>query len=328
MNVLDTMESNRRLKPKEVSDLAGVSVKTLQRWDSKGILKARRTATNRRYYYPKDLVSLFKGLEGFGPAKNRHNLTSPDKDHPTFLHLLEQRHSHLGSHATIVLGNRIGDDFEAISEEIAYKEAGGLVEYVFNPENPHLAVLSPNAGPTTNFLRATLFSLFDAANPEDLKIAMMGDESDQWAAEMIEQAGYGLALDKLSSGQQGQILIINHVNKVTRRKNNREIIQKAMLTGAWIIAIDSSWQDKNSKLLLSQFDNRVIYGPLEHVERNTFLTKNTDGKLIMGSMESDEFVGQISDSTSPYSSPLEHGIIPRIGDDLTQYLMSKLTKQS
>lgn len=43
---------------------------------------------------------------------------------------------------------------------------------------------------------------------------------------------------------------------------------------------------RNSKLLLDQFDNRVIYGPLEH------------------------------------------DIIPKIEDGLTQYLMSKLTKQS
>ena len=28
----------------------GVSVKTLQRWDREGILKAYRTPTNRRYY--------------------------------------------------------------------------------------------------------------------------------------------------------------------------------------------------------------------------------------------------------------------------------------
>ncbi|MGN0465540.1 MAG: MerR family DNA-binding transcriptional regulator, partial [Lachnospiraceae bacterium] len=28
----------------------GVSVKTLQRWDREGILKANRTPTNRRYY--------------------------------------------------------------------------------------------------------------------------------------------------------------------------------------------------------------------------------------------------------------------------------------
>ena len=37
-------------KPKEMADLIGVSVPTLQRWDREGVLKAHRTPTNRRYY--------------------------------------------------------------------------------------------------------------------------------------------------------------------------------------------------------------------------------------------------------------------------------------
>ena len=37
-------------KPKDFSELLGVSVKTLQRWDREGTLKANRTPTNRRYY--------------------------------------------------------------------------------------------------------------------------------------------------------------------------------------------------------------------------------------------------------------------------------------
>lgn len=37
-------------KPKEMAELIGVSVPTLQRWDREGILKAHRTPTNRRYY--------------------------------------------------------------------------------------------------------------------------------------------------------------------------------------------------------------------------------------------------------------------------------------
>ena len=37
-------------KPKDFAELLNVSVKTLQRWDRKGILIAKRTPTNRRYY--------------------------------------------------------------------------------------------------------------------------------------------------------------------------------------------------------------------------------------------------------------------------------------
>ena len=37
-------------KPKDFAELLGVSIKTLQRWDREGILKANRTPTDRRYY--------------------------------------------------------------------------------------------------------------------------------------------------------------------------------------------------------------------------------------------------------------------------------------
>ena len=48
-------------KPKDFAELLGVSVKTLQRWDSEGILKANRTPTNRRYY-TYDQYLQFKGI--------------------------------------------------------------------------------------------------------------------------------------------------------------------------------------------------------------------------------------------------------------------------
>lgn len=38
------------IKPKEMAERLGVTVRTLQIWDKKGILKAYRTPTNRRYY--------------------------------------------------------------------------------------------------------------------------------------------------------------------------------------------------------------------------------------------------------------------------------------
>lgn len=44
---------NKYYKPKEFAELLNVSVKTLQRWDREGILKAFRTPTNRRYYTDK-----------------------------------------------------------------------------------------------------------------------------------------------------------------------------------------------------------------------------------------------------------------------------------
>ena len=48
-------------KPKDFAELLGVSVKTLQRWDREGILKANRTPTDRRYY-TYDQYLQFKGM--------------------------------------------------------------------------------------------------------------------------------------------------------------------------------------------------------------------------------------------------------------------------
>ena len=51
----------RNYKPKDFAELLGVSVKTLQRWDREGILKANRTPTDRRYY-TYDQYLQFKGI--------------------------------------------------------------------------------------------------------------------------------------------------------------------------------------------------------------------------------------------------------------------------
>ena len=48
-------------KPKDFAELLGVSVKTLQRWDREGILKANRTPTDRRYC-TYDQYLQFKGI--------------------------------------------------------------------------------------------------------------------------------------------------------------------------------------------------------------------------------------------------------------------------
>ena len=49
-------------KPKDFAELLGVSVKTLQRWDRDGILKANRPPTDRRYY-TYDQYLQFKGIQ-------------------------------------------------------------------------------------------------------------------------------------------------------------------------------------------------------------------------------------------------------------------------
>src|SRR6266699_6465546 len=47
--------------PKEFGELIGKSVITLQKWDRKGILKAHRSPTNRRYY-THDQYLQYRGL--------------------------------------------------------------------------------------------------------------------------------------------------------------------------------------------------------------------------------------------------------------------------
>ena len=48
-------------KTKDFAELLGVSVKTLQRWDREGTLKANRTPTDRRYYTYSQYLQ-FKGI--------------------------------------------------------------------------------------------------------------------------------------------------------------------------------------------------------------------------------------------------------------------------
>ena len=48
-------------KPQDFAEMLGVSVKTLQRWDREGKLKAFRTPTDRRYYTDEHLKVFNEG---------------------------------------------------------------------------------------------------------------------------------------------------------------------------------------------------------------------------------------------------------------------------
>ena len=52
---------NNNYKPKEFAELINISVRTLQRWDVEGKLKAFRTPTNRRYYTYEQYLE-YKGI--------------------------------------------------------------------------------------------------------------------------------------------------------------------------------------------------------------------------------------------------------------------------
>lgn len=56
------MKHIQNYKPKDFAELLNVSVKTLQRWDRDGVLKAKRTPTDRRYY-TYDQYLEFKGIK-------------------------------------------------------------------------------------------------------------------------------------------------------------------------------------------------------------------------------------------------------------------------
>lgn len=57
---MDTTKTTN-YKPKEFAARLGVSVKTLQRWDREGVLQAKRTPTNRRYY-TEEQYRAFQGI--------------------------------------------------------------------------------------------------------------------------------------------------------------------------------------------------------------------------------------------------------------------------
>ena len=61
--------SNEHYKPKDFAKLLNVSVKTLQRWDREGILKAHRSPTDRRYY-TYDQYLEYKGIKNQSSRKN------------------------------------------------------------------------------------------------------------------------------------------------------------------------------------------------------------------------------------------------------------------
>ena len=59
-------------KPKDFAELLGISVKTLQRWDREGILKANRTPTDRCYYtYDQYFMCSPAGCMDFVSIKNK-----------------------------------------------------------------------------------------------------------------------------------------------------------------------------------------------------------------------------------------------------------------
>ena len=65
-------------KPKDFAELLGVSVKTLQRWDREGILKANRTPTDRRYY-TYDQYLQFKGINSGSVKFTKTGKTASDE---------------------------------------------------------------------------------------------------------------------------------------------------------------------------------------------------------------------------------------------------------
>lgn len=102
-------------KPYEFADMINVSVKTLQRWDKDGILKAYRTPTDRRYYTHKQYVD----YTGENPAAHGKTIiyarvsTSNQKDD------LENQVSFLREYAN-AKGVIVDDVFEDVGSGLNY----------------------------------------------------------------------------------------------------------------------------------------------------------------------------------------------------------------
>ena len=67
------------LKPKEMADRLGVTVRTLQIWDVKGILKANRTPTNRRYYTEEQYLNYVNNKQDVANIDLLSGLSDSDK---------------------------------------------------------------------------------------------------------------------------------------------------------------------------------------------------------------------------------------------------------
>ena len=64
-----------KYKPQEFARILGVSVKTLQRWDRDGTLKAHRTLTNRRYYTFDQFKDVSKDQHQEGIMEKRRSMS-------------------------------------------------------------------------------------------------------------------------------------------------------------------------------------------------------------------------------------------------------------
>lgn len=110
----------RNYKPKDFAELLGGSVKTLQRWDREGILKANRTPTDRRHY-TYDQYLQFKGIH----TEWRVLGVRPSYDFLTMnLHFLKGRKLLItaGVYESEV-AEKVQDTFEKYRETQSYKEA-------------------------------------------------------------------------------------------------------------------------------------------------------------------------------------------------------------
>ena len=59
--VIIVLKGGNMYSPKKFAEMIGKSVKTLQRWDREGILVAKRSPTNRRYYTEEDYKNYIEG---------------------------------------------------------------------------------------------------------------------------------------------------------------------------------------------------------------------------------------------------------------------------
>ena len=67
------------LKPKEMAERLGVTVRTLQIWDKKGTLKAYRTPTNRRYYTEEQYLNYVNNKQDVANIDLLSGLSESDK---------------------------------------------------------------------------------------------------------------------------------------------------------------------------------------------------------------------------------------------------------
>lgn len=165
-------------KPKEMAELIGVSVPTLQRWDREGVLKAHRTPTNRRYYtkeqylkYINEPIKNQRKVIGYLRVSNRNQTDD-----------LENQKQFIKQYCN-AKGIVVDDYMTDIGSGLNYKRKNWnkLLDQVMNNEVETIYITYKD-----RFIRFGYEWFENLCNKHDTKIVILNDKDSSPQQELIE----------------------------------------------------------------------------------------------------------------------------------------------